>query len=47
MEAGRLAEEEKKQQEEKEYAEVIEANKSLKDSLAGRNSTASKMTLMQ
>ena len=36
VEAERKAEEEKKAREEAEYEEVMQANKSLKESLAGR-----------
>ena len=45
IEAEKKAEEERKKKEDEEYKEVLEANKSLKDSLAGRKSTGSKITL--
>ena len=46
LERERKAEEEKKAREDAEHQEVLDANKSLKDSLAGR-SAGSKITLMQ
>lgn len=45
VEAARKKEEEKKNAEEKEFEEVIDANKGLKDSLRGKGSMQSKMTL--
>ena len=45
VEAEKKAEEDRKLQKEREYQEVIEANKSLKESLRGGGSMKSKMTL--
>lgn len=45
IEKKRRQEEERKQKEDEEYKEVLEANASLKDSLRGKGSTQSKMTL--
>ena len=45
IETEKKAEEDRKAREEEELQEVIEANKSLKDSLLGRGSAGSKMTM--
>ena len=45
IEEAQKREEDKKNAEKEEYKEVLEANKSLKDSLKGKGSMQSKITL--